>query len=64
MNDEPAYKKYPDRCHPSHDTRMSDASSYDEVCKKCGATDMVPGGWGYLRMPCTEVTAMRKEKRR
>ncbi len=38
--------------HPSHDTRSSDASTYDEVCKKCGATDKVPGGWGRLALLC------------
>ena len=39
--------------HPSHDTRFSfDASSYDEVCKNCGATDIAGGGWGKLAEPC------------
>lgn len=39
-------------CHPSHTTRMSDASSFDEVCVKCGATDITGGGWGKLAEPC------------
>lgn len=40
--------------HPSHLTRTSmDASSYDEICVNCGATDQVPGGWGALAWPCT-----------
>jgi hypothetical protein len=39
-------------CHPSHVTRFSDASSFDEICVNCGATDQVPGGWGRLAYPC------------
>lgn len=43
-----------DKCHPSHVTRVSiDSSSYDEICINCGATDMVIGGWGELRFPCS-----------
>lgn len=39
--------------HPSHKTRMSfDASTFDEICTICGATDQVPGGWGDLQYPC------------
>lgn len=39
--------------HPSHKTRTSlDASTYDEICEVCGATDEVPGGWGKLAEPC------------
>ena len=39
--------------HESHVTRVSfDASSYDEICVNCGATDVVPGGWGQLAKPC------------
>lgn len=39
--------------HPSHKTRVSmDASTYDEICDLCGATDQVPGGWGRLAYPC------------
>lgn len=38
--------------HPSHKTRFSDASSFDEICENCGATDQVPGGWGALAYPC------------
>jgi hypothetical protein len=37
---------------PSHVTRYSDASSFDELCVNCGATDAVPGGWGKLAEPC------------
>lgn len=37
---------------PSHVTRMSDASSFDEICVNCGAHDEVPGGWGKLAFPC------------
>jgi hypothetical protein len=49
---EPEWKKWPDQCHDSHDTRVSDASSFDEICTKCGATDITSGGWGWLRVPC------------
>ena len=39
--------------HPSHETRISfDSSLYDEICVHCGATDLVPGGWGKLAAPC------------
>lgn len=39
--------------HPSHTTRISmDASSYDEICTKCGAPDIAGGGWGRLAQPC------------
>lgn len=38
--------------HPSHVTRSSDSSLYDERCTLCGATDHVPGGWGRLALPC------------
>ncbi len=41
--------------HPSHVTRVSlDASSFDEICINCGATDIVPGGWGELEKPCSK----------
>jgi hypothetical protein len=36
--------------HPSHVTRFSDASTFDEICTKCGATDRVRGGM--LWAPC------------
>lgn len=40
--------------HPSHITRFSwDASTYDEICINCDATDEVPGGWGQLAYPCS-----------
>jgi hypothetical protein len=41
--------------HPSHVTRSSDASTFDEICTRCGATDEVPGGWGRLAEPCPAV---------
>lgn len=43
--------------HPSHETRFSDSSFYDEVCIKCGAHDETPGGWGELALPCPTVTS-------
>ena len=46
-------KAYPDVVHVSHThLRESDASSFDTVCRGCGATNQVPGGWGELRFPC------------
>jgi hypothetical protein len=33
-----------------HDTRISDSSIYDEVCKNCGATDGPNDG--RLNIPC------------
>jgi NTP pyrophosphatase (non-canonical NTP hydrolase) len=44
-----------DRKHPSHTTRSSDASTFDEICTKCGAHDIVGGGWGKLAEPCPSV---------
>lgn len=44
-----------DELHPSHVTRISDASSFDEICTLCGATDVAGGGWGNLRFACTAV---------
>lgn len=38
--------------HPSHTTRSSDSSLYDEKCINCGATDVAGGGWGKLAKPC------------
>lgn len=50
--------------HPSHETRFSfDASSWDEKCVFCGATDQVPGGWGALADPCPATEEQRKERR-
>lgn len=47
--------------HPSHVTRISDASTFDEICVNCGATDQVPGGWGSLAKPCPNVPAVTCE---
>ena len=45
--------------HPSHKTRFSfDASSYDEICELCGATDQVLGGWAELALPCSKRSAV------
>lgn len=41
-----------DKKHPSHITRSSDSSMYDEKCINCGATDIAGGGWGELALPC------------
>lgn len=38
--------------HPSHVTRSSDSSYYDEVCIHCGHTDSVPVGWAKLADLC------------
>ncbi len=47
--------------HPSHKTRISlGASSFDEVCENCGATDEVPGGWGKLAEPCPSAQPAKK----
>lgn len=40
--------------HPSHITRSSDSSLYDEKCVNCGATDLAGGGWGKLAEPCSK----------
>lgn len=37
--------------HPSHQTRYSDSSLYDEVCTLCGATDA--RGSDLLYQPCS-----------
>lgn len=42
--------------HPSHTTRFSDSSAYDEVCTQCGSTDITGGGWGKLGEPCPNQT--------
>lgn len=45
-----------DKLHPSHKTRPAyEASSYDEVCEVCGATDVAGGGWGLLALPCKTI---------
>ena len=45
--------------HPSHETRASDASSFDEICIHCGARDIAGGGWGDLAKPCPASLAER-----
>lgn len=48
-------------CHPSHETRISmSASSYDEICMKCGHTDIPGGGWGKLAEPCPNENGPKK----
>lgn len=49
------------KIHPSHDTEMSmGASSYDEKCKNCNRTDVVPGGPGLLAQPCPNPDGSNK----
>lgn len=43
--------------HPSHDTRISDASSFDEICNNCGETDGI-GTFGKLVDPCVAAPAV------
>jgi hypothetical protein len=45
--------------HPSHVTRFSDASTFDEICVNCGATDNPmgvrgEGPLGDLIYPCSK----------
>jgi hypothetical protein len=48
-----------DSLHPSHRTRISlDASSYDEICVLCGATDSITS-WGTLVNECTGTDEAR-----
>ena len=48
--------------HPTHRTRFSwDASTYDEICELCGATDQVPGGFGQLKFACPASEEKRKK---
>jgi len=50
--------------HSSHKTRISmDASTYDEICVYCGATDVAGGGWGRLAYPCPATEQARREER-
>ena len=48
------------RVHPSHETRPSDASTFEEVCVHCGKTDKTGGGWGGLAEPCTVMKEQEK----
>lgn len=41
--------------HPSHNVRSSDASSFDEICDDCGATDA--GRGEALARPCPAANA-------
>lgn len=43
--------------HPTHETRISDASSFDEICKNCGETDGI-GTFGKLVDPCVAAPAV------
>lgn len=44
--------------HPTHKTRFSfDASTWDEICVKCGNTDIAGGGWGKLAEPCPQAAS-------
>lgn len=50
--------------HPSHRTRYSDSSLYDEVCVLCGATDSPHhrvNGIQALKAPCSAPDEERKE---
>lgn len=42
----------PSRSHPSHKIRFSDASTFDEICEKCGCTDASPAGTYGLSVQC------------
>ena len=53
--------------HSSHRSRFSDASSFDEICELCGATDnplslrgKIPGN-GNLTLPCSASDEKRRE---
>lgn len=48
----------------THETRGSMASTYDVICKQCGSTDEVPGGWGGLIEPCKKETDEHKAARK
>lgn len=41
--------------HPTHKTRFSDSSFYDEVCTLCGVTDT--DGMADLSKPCSHAPA-------
>lgn len=51
-----------------HETRFSDASRFDEICEKCGATDAAGDdglnrGCPYAGMTVHEVHQLMKERR-
>lgn len=54
-------KKVPDALHESHRTRISDASTFDEICCLCDAHDITGGGWGGLKYECKASQAVRDE---
>lgn len=41
--------------HPTHVTRSSDASTFDEVCINCSAKDYTAGSCDALERPCPAV---------
>lgn len=43
--------------HRTHETRFSDSSFYDEVCKLCGAHDGSRRGIDQLEAPCKDPRA-------
>ena len=48
----------------SHDTRLSDSSLYDEVCKRCGARDSATNGLGDLaKNSCPNETEQHRSER-
>lgn len=47
--------------HPSHKTRYSDASTFDEVCEQCGATD--EQGSTRLSEPCPNAPPPARSER-
>lgn len=49
--------------HPSHTTRSSDSSLYDEKCVNCGGTDVAGGGWGKLAQPCKAAPSVPEDWR-
>lgn len=49
-----------DERHPTHRTRYSDASTFDQVCVLCGARSITGGGWGDLKFPCSGTAERRQ----
>jgi hypothetical protein len=42
----------PEQAYATHKTRVSDASSFDEICTLCGATDARGAEGDLLELPC------------